>query len=89
MEIRRAQLADVRRVRALRLRALESDPDAFGETPDLMAIVTLPTDQHARATANLRAPLLIDWTSRTGMQLIGVDDAWSTAHPFDLAALLH
>jgi ribosomal protein S18 acetylase RimI-like enzyme len=30
--IRRAVLADVARVRALRLRALESDPDAFGET---------------------------------------------------------
>lgn len=32
MEIRRADPNDVARVRELRLRALESDPDAFGET---------------------------------------------------------
>ena len=32
MEIRRADLKDVARVRDLRLRALETDPDAFGET---------------------------------------------------------
>jgi ribosomal protein S18 acetylase RimI-like enzyme len=32
VEIRRADLEDVARVRELRLRALESDPDAFGET---------------------------------------------------------
>jgi GNAT superfamily N-acetyltransferase len=32
MEIRRADRRDVAAVRALRLRALESDPDAFGET---------------------------------------------------------
>ena len=34
LEIRRADLNDVARVRELRLRALESDPDAFGETLD-------------------------------------------------------
>src|SRR6185437_8885322 len=32
VEIRRATLADAGQVRELRLRALESDPDAFGET---------------------------------------------------------
>jgi ribosomal protein S18 acetylase RimI-like enzyme len=32
VEIRRADLEDVAQVRELRLRALESDPDAFGET---------------------------------------------------------
>jgi ribosomal protein S18 acetylase RimI-like enzyme len=32
VEIRRADLEDTVRVRELRLRALESDPDAFGET---------------------------------------------------------
>jgi GNAT superfamily N-acetyltransferase len=32
VEIRRADLKDVARVRELRLRALEMDPDAFGET---------------------------------------------------------
>jgi ribosomal protein S18 acetylase RimI-like enzyme len=32
LEIRRATLADAAQVRELRLRALESDPDAFGET---------------------------------------------------------
>ena len=32
MEIRRADRGDVAQVRELRLRALESDPDAFGET---------------------------------------------------------
>src|SRR5689334_24920105 len=32
VRIRRARAADAGRVRELRLRALESDPDAFGET---------------------------------------------------------
>jgi GNAT superfamily N-acetyltransferase len=34
VEIRRADLNDASRVRELRLRALETDPDAFGETLD-------------------------------------------------------
>ncbi len=62
--------------------------EAFGDTPDLMAIVTLPGAGRPQATANLRAPLLLARQGGPGHQLIGLDETWSTTHPVDLATLL-
>jgi flagellar assembly factor FliW len=63
-------------------------PEAFGETPDALVIVTLPGGDRDSATANLRAPLVVDRANGRGIQLIGIDETWPVVHPFDLAALL-
>lgn len=62
-------------------------PDAWAQTPGALAIVTLPADDRP-ATANLRAPVLIDAIAGLGRQAITADSAYGTAEPFDLAALL-
>jgi flagellar assembly factor FliW len=61
--------------------------DAWVEFPGALVIVTLPSAT-APASANMRAPLLIDRTSGTGHQWIPVDCRYRTVHPFDLPAML-
>ncbi len=51
------------------------------------AVVTLPGPGGGSATANLKAPVVIDRTARTGRQMILPESPFGTAHPFDLAAL--
>jgi flagellar assembly factor FliW len=50
------------------------------------AIVTLPR-RGQTATANLRAPVLVDYDTQSGRQVILADSALSTAEPIDLDAL--
>jgi flagellar assembly factor FliW len=60
---------------------------AWAQTPGALAIVTLPSGDRP-ATANLRAPVLIDLVAGLGRQAIMADSEFDTAHPFDLSSLL-
>ena len=51
------------------------------------AVVTLPGPGGGHATANLKAPVVVDRIARTGRQVILPESPFGTAHPFDLAAL--
>jgi flagellar assembly factor FliW len=51
------------------------------------AVVTLPGPGGGHATANLKAPVVVDRAARTGRQMILPESPFGTAHPFDLAAL--
>ncbi|MEO5800783.1 MAG: flagellar assembly protein FliW [Gemmatimonadales bacterium] len=61
--------------------------NAWAQTPGALAIVTLPSGDQP-ATANLRAPVLIDLVAGLGRQAIMADSDYGTAHPFDLSSLL-
>lgn len=56
-------------------------------TPDataVFAIVTLPAAAGERASANLRAPVILDVRTRTGRQMVLADDRYQVQTPFDL-----
>ena len=51
-------------------------------------VITLPGVDRPAATANLKAPVVIDPESRVARQVILPDSRFSVTHPFDLQALL-
>lgn len=53
----------------------------------VLAIVTLPSEQGAPATANLQAPLLLDPATRTARQCILERSPWGFHHPVPFAFL--
>lgn len=53
----------------------------------VLGIITLPTPGES-ATMNLQGPLIIDFASRMGEQVVLEPGAWSTRHEVDLQALL-
>jgi flagellar assembly factor FliW len=56
-------------------------------TPDMIAvfaIVTLPATAGEQASANLRAPVVLDARTRTGRQTVLADDRYHVQTPFDL-----
>lgn len=63
-------------------------PDAWPQFPQAYAVVTLPGPRSSEATANLRAPVLIDRAARRGAQVIPDIAPWSVTHPFDLGSLI-
>ncbi len=63
-------------------------PEAWPQFSEAYAIVTLPRGRSTEATANLRAPVLIDRAARRGAQVIPDIAPWSVTHSFDLAAIL-
>lgn len=54
------------------------------ESIAVFAIVTLPGGGNDRASANLRAPVLLDVAARTGRQMVLADDRYQVQTPFDL-----
>lgn len=64
------------------------DSGHFGNSPDLLAIVTFPTSTSGPATANLRAPILLNRIARQARQYIDLDESLAVAHPLDLATVL-
>lgn len=54
----------------------------------VMAIVTLPEVPHASATVNLRAPVLLNVSSRTAFQSIRPESSFGVREALDLSALL-
>lgn len=65
-------------------------PDAPGMAEELsvVCIVTLPMDDRTDCTMNLQAPLVIDFTAKTGAQLLATGDRYHTRHAFDLKSVL-
>ena len=57
-----------------------SDPSALV----VLTIVTLPREVGAKPTANLRAPLVLNFTHRCGCQLLLRDSDYLPRHPFEL-----
>ena len=53
---------------------------AAGALPAVLAIVTVPADPRAM-TVDLLAPLLVDWRTQTGRQLVLDSGRYSTRHP--------
>lgn len=58
-----------------------SDPSALV----VLTIVTLPRQAGSRPTANLRAPLVLNFTHRCGCQLLLKESDYQPRHTFDLA----
>ena len=54
--------------------------DLYRDGPVVLAIVTLPPDPRAM-TVDLLAPLVIDWETRTGRQIVLDSGRYSTRHP--------
>ena len=50
----------------------------------VLAVVTLPRDAGAVATANLRAPVVLNVATRRGRQVVLTDDRYSVATPIAL-----
>lgn len=50
----------------------------------VLTIVTLPREAGMQATANLRAPLILNFTHRCGCQVLLKDSDYGPRHPFDL-----
>ena len=65
----------------------DSDQARMGLGPTsetaVLTIVTLPTVDN-RATCNLQGPLVIDFTTRRGWQVILADSEYGTRHDIDL-----
>ena len=65
-----------------------ADRFATGITADsvtaVVAIVSLPSNASEPCCANLQAPLLIDFTTGRGWQLVLVDSSYGTRHPINL-----
>lgn len=57
---------------------------AAGEDVECLAVVTLPED--GPATANLVAPILVNWERRLAAQVIQPEAGYSYAHPLWTAA---
>jgi flagellar assembly factor FliW len=57
-----------------------------GSADDLLvlAVVTLPRGNDAAATANLRAPVVVNLATRRGRQVVLTDDRYSVATPIAL-----
>lgn len=56
-------------------------PDAMA----VFAIVTLPSGEGEMASANLRAPVIVNTATRTGRQLVLPEDKYKVQTPFALA----
>lgn len=63
-------------------------PGSWSELPGALAIVTLPQADREEASANLRAPVVIDLSLRIGRQHVPAESPYSTTHVFDLGELL-
>jgi flagellar assembly factor FliW len=63
-------------------------PGSWPELPGALAIVTLPRADRDEASANLRAPLVIDLSARLGRQHVPAESPHSIIHVFDLGKLL-
>ena len=53
------------------------------------AVVTLPRQPGATAYANLRAPVLLNRTDRSGLQLLLDNPEWDFRYPFDLGPVIN
>ncbi len=65
----------------------DRQPVKAGPGDLLLAIVTLPVEEGAPATANLQAPLLLDPVRRTARQYILERSPWGFHHPVPRACL--
>lgn len=69
----------------------EADQAKMGLVPNsetaVLAIITLPQAGN-RATANLQGPLVIDFTTRRGWQVIVADSEYGTRHSIDVPLLI-
>ncbi len=63
-------------------------PGAWPELPGALALVTLPHGEREGASANLRAPIVIDLATRVGRQHVPTDTPYSMTHVFDLGLVL-
>ncbi len=65
-----------------------AERSATGLTADsvtaVVAIVSLPSNATEPCTANLQAPLLIDFATGRGWQLVLADSSYATRHPINL-----
>lgn len=51
----------------------------------VLAIVTLPRKRESQCTANLQGPLLVDFGSRRGWQIIQAESVHGTRHPIAIS----
>lgn len=65
-------------------RELTGDFGGSREQLAVLAIVTLPGETGAQATANLQGPVLFDFDTGTARQVALADSSWGVRHPVDL-----
>jgi len=57
---------------------------APGASVAVLSIVTLPREKGGETTANLQAPVVIEYPARQARQIVLPDPAYHTRHPIDL-----